>query len=200
MVCFCCFVILSSVLCFRVIPCVMYFISFYGGGFFKCVNDFLVSFSSSAISILMFFPVCACPAYTILSLFLYILAMYVLPRHVDQESSHDTSVVTSHVDHVVGLGVLNVYQISSLGQHVVNLFFFPFWRDEGRLFLRSLPEHRIESGVVYLSTLLRSVPFPSPNSALKSRPMIGMYVPLCTMWFSIVLYIFSMWWSAYLEW
>ena len=39
-------------------------------------------------------------------------------------------------------------QISSLGQNVINLFCVPFWRDEGRLFLRSLPEHRIESGVI----------------------------------------------------
>ena len=45
---------------------------------------------------------------------------------VDQESSHDTSMVTSHVDHVVGLSVLHIPQVSSLGQNVVNLFFFPF--------------------------------------------------------------------------
>ena len=38
--------------------------------------------------------------------------------------------------------------VSSLGQNVVNVFFFPFWRDEGRQFLRSLPEHRVESGVI----------------------------------------------------
>ena len=36
--------------------------------------------------------------------FLFILGMDVLPKH-DQESSHDTSVVASHVDHVFGLGV-----------------------------------------------------------------------------------------------
>ena len=34
-----------------------------------------------------------------------ILVMAVLSRHGDRESSHDTSVVTSHVDHVVGLGI-----------------------------------------------------------------------------------------------
>ena len=83
-----------------------------------------------------------------LMIFLFLLGMGVLPEHVDQESSHDTSVVASHVDHVVGLSVLNVSQVSSLVQNVVNLFFFPFWRDEGRLFLRSLPEHRVESGVL----------------------------------------------------
>ena len=62
--------------------------------------------------------------------------MNVLLRHGDRESSHDTSVVTSHVDHVVGLGIYGVSQISSLGQNVVNLFFSSFWRNEGRLFLR----------------------------------------------------------------
>ena len=43
------------------------------------------------------------------------LTMVVLSRHVDRERCHDTSVVTSHVDHVVGLGVFSVSQVSSLG-------------------------------------------------------------------------------------
>ena len=63
---------------------------------------------------------------------------------------------------------------------------FPFWRDERRLFLRSLPEHHTESGSnqltinqlfnqspllllslrVYLPTLLRSVPFPRPKLSI----------------------------------
>ena len=45
-------------------------------------------------------------------------------KHVDRESSHDTSVVASHVDHVVGFGIFCVSQIPSLDQNVVNLFFF----------------------------------------------------------------------------
>ena len=49
--------------------------------------------------------------------------MDVLPKHGVHESSHDTSVVTSHVDHVVGLGIFSVSQVSSLGQNVINLFF-----------------------------------------------------------------------------
>ena len=56
--------------------------------------------------------------------FLFLLGKDVFPRHGDHESSHDTSVVTSHVDHVVGLGVFDVSHISSLGQNAVNLFFF----------------------------------------------------------------------------
>ena len=43
--------------------------------------------------------------------------------------------VASHVDHVVRFSVFHVSQVSSLGQDVVNLFFLPFRRDEGRLFL-----------------------------------------------------------------
>ena len=73
-----------------------------------------------------------------------ILVMVVLSKHGDRESSHDTSVVTSHVDHVIGLGVFIVSQEFSLGQYVVNLFFVSFWRNEGRLFLRCLPVHRVE--------------------------------------------------------
>ena len=46
--------------------------------------------------------------------------MGVLFGRFDQESSHDTSMVTSHVDHVVGLSVLNVSQVSSLGRTIVN--------------------------------------------------------------------------------
>ena len=60
------------------------------------------------------------------------------PSMVIMKVASDTSVVTSDVDHVVGLGILSVSQTSSLGQNVVNLFFF-FWRNEGRLFLRCFP-------------------------------------------------------------
>ena len=56
--------------------------------------------------------------------FVFPPGMGVLPGRVDQESSHDTSVVATHVDHVVGLSVLHISQVSSLGQNVVNLFFF----------------------------------------------------------------------------
>ena len=56
--------------------------------------------------------------------------------------------VTSHVDHVVGLSVLHIPHISFLGQDVINLLVFSFWRDEGRLFLQRFPEHRVERGVV----------------------------------------------------
>ena len=73
-----------------------------------------------------------------------IVTMVVLSRHGDRVSSHDTSVVTSHVDHVVGLGVFTVSQVPSLGQYVVNLIFVSFWRNEGRLFLRCFPVHRVE--------------------------------------------------------
>ena len=56
--------------------------------------------------------------------------------------------VASHVDHVVSLSVFHNPQVSSLGQDVVNLLLFSFWRDEGRLFLWCFPEHRVERGIV----------------------------------------------------
>ena len=43
------------------------------------------------------------------------LVMLILSRHGDREGNHDTSVVTYHVDHVVGFGVFVVSQVSSLG-------------------------------------------------------------------------------------
>ena len=43
------------------------------------------------------------------------LVMSTLSRRGDRESCHDTSVVTSHVDHVVGFGVFVVSLVSSLG-------------------------------------------------------------------------------------
>ena len=58
-----------------------------------------------------------------------------------------TSVVASHVDHVVGFDIFCVSQIPSLDQNVVNLFFFSFRRNEGRLFLRDFPVHRVERSV-----------------------------------------------------
>ena len=42
------------------------------------------------------------------------LVMATLSKHGDRESCHDTSVVTSHVDHVVGFGIFIVSQLSSL--------------------------------------------------------------------------------------
>ena len=82
------------------------------------------------------------------TLFVFSLDMSVLFWRVDQESSHNTSMVASHVDHAVSLSVFHIPQVSSLGQDVVNLLLFPFWRDEGRLFLWRFPEHRVERGVV----------------------------------------------------
>ena len=82
------------------------------------------------------------------SLFVFSPVMRVLFWRADQEKSHDTSMVTSHVDHVVGLSVLHISQVSSLGQNVVNLLLFSFWRDEGRLFLWRFFEHRVERRVI----------------------------------------------------
>ena len=40
----------------------------------------------------------------------------------DHECCHDTSVVTSHVDHVVGFCIFVVFQVSSLHYDVVDFF------------------------------------------------------------------------------
>ena len=52
------------------------------------------------------------------------------------------------MDHVVTFGIFDVSQVSSFCEFSVDLFFDAFWRYEGRLFLRCLPEHRIEDGVI----------------------------------------------------
>ena len=49
---------------------------------------------------------------------------HVVCKHGDRGSGHDTSVITFHVEHVAGLGVFLVSQVSSLGLYVLNLFCF----------------------------------------------------------------------------
>ena len=102
----------------------MYFISFCGGCFFVVSTISWHFFELGHFNIDVFFFLFVFIIPNRVMLFLFIIGMDVLPRHVDQESSHDTSVVASHVDHVVGLGVFDLSQISSFGQNVVNLFFF----------------------------------------------------------------------------
>ena len=102
----------------------MYFIFFFGGGFVYCVNDFLISFLELGhfnIGVFCLFRVFN--THYRLMFFVFSPGMGVLLGRVDQESSHDTSMVTSHVDHVVRLSVLHIPQVSSLGQSVGNLFF-----------------------------------------------------------------------------
>ena len=125
----------------------MYFISFFLAAAFFIVSTISWYLSSSSdISILVcFFLVFNIP--NRLMFFVFPPGMSVLFWRADQESSHDTSMVTIHVDHVIGLSVLHISQVCSLGQNVVNFFFFSFWRNEGRLFMRRLPE-RVERGVI----------------------------------------------------
>ena len=53
--------------------------------------------------------------------------------------------------------------------------------------------------ITSLVSFVHSVPCPGPNSALKSPPTIGMHFLLFVVCFSVVLYIFLTWWSAYTE-
>ena len=116
-----------SHLIFCTISCVMYFNFFFGGGFFYRDNNILISFLELGhfnVGVLGFFLVFN--IHSRLVLFVSSPDMSILLGRVDQESSHNTSMVASHVDHVVGLSVFHVPQVSSLGQNVVDLFFLPF--------------------------------------------------------------------------
>ena len=44
---------------------------------------------------------------------------------IDHECGHDTSVVTAHVDHVIGIGIFSAFQVPSLGQDVTICFLVP---------------------------------------------------------------------------
>ena len=111
---FCCCGAFSFDLCFCVH--VLHFLLWWR--LFFCFNDFLVSFFEFGHFNTDVFSAWSRSSYSIVSCFFVFLKC-----HGDHESSHDTSVVTSHVDHVVGLGIFSVSQISSLGQKIVNLFF-----------------------------------------------------------------------------
>ena len=189
-VCFCRCGVFSSVLCFCVIPCVMYFISFSGGGFFF-VNDFLVSFFELGhFNIVVFFLFVCAHCTQSSHFFRFLLGMVFFPgvlikkvamTHLWSLPMWIMSLASAH---------LTFLKYSSLGQNVVNLFFFSFWRNERRLFVRRLPEHRVERGVIiYLPTLLHSVPLPGPSSPSNDWNVFFLFI----MCFSIVLFIFSMW-------
>ena len=123
--CCCCCGVFSFDLIFRVVSCVMYFISFLGGGFFLLCQRFLGIFlRARTFQYWCFFFLLVFNIPNRLMFFVFPPGMGVLPGRVDLESSHGTSMVTTHVDHVVGLSVLHISQVSSLGQNVINLFFF----------------------------------------------------------------------------
>ena len=140
--CSCCCCVILFHLCF---PCFTFCLRcgiICGGGLFNIFSMIsLLFFRAQASRLQCFFCLVA---FIILNrlLFSCILDMAVLSRQGDHESSHDTSVVTSHVDHVVALVVFSVSQISSLGQSVVNFSFL--WRNEGRLCLMCFPVNRVE--------------------------------------------------------
>ena len=104
--------------------------------------------------------------------------------------------VAAHVDHVVGLGIFVVFQTSSLGYDVVNLLLGSLTRSVGRLLSRHFSVHRHcfnQSPLLFPPlrvcgpTLVRSTPYPGPNSALKSPPTICIHFSLEFVCFSIVL-------------
>ena len=128
----------------------------------------------------------------------------------DRKCCNNTSVVTAHVDHVVGLGIFVEFQVFSFDNDVLDLLLNSFWISVGRLFPMILSVQRCETlyyqpmfhpitslvssvECVCLPTLVHSVPCPGLSSALKSPPMIGRYA------ISVVCCVFLDL-SAYPEW
>ena len=89
---------------------------------------------------------------------LSIRIMVVLSRHGDRESCHVTSVVTAHVDHVIGFGIFVVFQVSSLYQDAVDLLLSCFRRSESCLFSKRLSKYRVEyCEIMYHQSMLQPV-------------------------------------------
>ena len=88
--------------------------SFLAAAFFYRDDNILIPFLELGHFNVVFLAFSSCSAYTVVSCFVFPSPdIDFLLRHVDQESSHYTSVVTSHVNHVVGLSVLHIPQESS---------------------------------------------------------------------------------------
>ena len=115
--CFCCCCVLIFCLCFCIftfcLRCDCFLWRRFFFEFFSMIPWYL--FSSSGFSTSMFFQLGHFFHALSCRIFPEVFAMATLSRRGDRESCHDTSVVTSHVDHVVGFGVLVVSQVSSLG-------------------------------------------------------------------------------------
>ena len=102
----------------------MCFISFCGCGIYYCFDDFLVFFELGHFNTDVFFCLVAFIILSrVLFFFLFLIWMF-FPGMVIM------TVAMTHLwyaDHVVSLGIFSVSQKSSLGQNVVNLFFYSFW-------------------------------------------------------------------------
>ena len=91
---------------------------FLAAAFFYCDDNFLISFFEFRFFTVVFFGfIFLFSIHSLLVLCVSFPDVVLSLRHVDQESSHNTSMVTSHVDHVVGLSVFHILQVSSLGQY-----------------------------------------------------------------------------------
>ena len=108
----------------------MCFSFFCGGGILKLFRRFpglffeLGHLNTDALSacVLLFMFFVSCFSF-------HILKLRILSRSWDCETCHDTSVVASHVVHVVSFGILDVFQVSSLCLYAVDLFLIAvcFW-------------------------------------------------------------------------
>ena len=92
--------------------------------FFDFFNDLLASCFRAQASLTQFFFVSLIPSgiLCIVGLVFFDLTRAILLWNSDHECCHDTSVVTAHVDHVVGFGIFVVFRVSSLHYDVVDFF------------------------------------------------------------------------------
>ena len=84
---------------------------------FYCDDNILISFLELGhfnVGVLGLFSVCSTYDDRLIRFLSSLLALSFLFWRVDQESSHNTSMVASHVDHVVCFSVFHVAQVSSL--------------------------------------------------------------------------------------
>ena len=139
-------------------------------------------------------------------------------RCCNHKLCHNTSVVASHVDHVICFSISAATHVFPVHQYVVQLFLYtfqcPVWSLLFKRFLyivlsaaQCIISHCfIQSPLLFSSlsvcdpTLTRSTPNQGQNLALKSPPTICMLFFLDFVSFSIDLCALAMWWSAYSEW
>ena len=128
--------------------------------FFDFFDDLLVSFFEPRF----FFPcsfaiLFSYVLYRFLELVLVCLTGAIFLWSTDREGCHDTSVVTSHVYHVVGFAVFVVSQVPSLDYNVVDLLLISYRRSVSRLFSNCLLVHRVQCRIsLYYQPMFHPVP------------------------------------------
>ena len=219
-ICFCCCTIFSFSLCFCVLPFFLCFSFFCGGGIFYYFDDFLIFFELGHFDTDSFFSLCTSFTFFRVVFSFQIFMIRVLSRHWDCEGCHDTSVVASHVDHVVGCSVFDVFQVSSFCKNVVDFVshcLLEIWRSsvsEVSFWTSCWGRCNLETSASFSTSHLFCfprwecicqhfyVPFhyqvPAQHWSHLQWWVSNYYNAPCVS--RLFLCIFSMWWSAYFEW